>query len=171
MSAVGRVFLWACALPFNLALAWPLLLAFRALGLVRDLGTERDGVLVATFTRRWTGQLNVNGRPRRWPWSTTIGHAIAYQERHRAPKGAPETPLQRHEHGHVEQAENAALRAFVIALVVWAATGDWVLALALWASSYAWLVTNFAAAWMRGRDPYLGAEHEVHARAMERGDQ
>lgn len=170
MKRIGALVLFAVSLPFNLLVAWPLLLAFRALGLVRDLGTERGGTLVATFTPKWTGQLDINGRPRRWPWSTTLSHGIGYQERHRAAKGAPETPLQRHEHGHREQAENMALRAFVIALIVWAATGNWILALCLWASSYLWLATNFVAAWLRGRDPYLGSEHEVHARAMERGD-
>lgn len=165
---VGGLVLFVVSLPFNLAVAWPVLLVFRAFGLVRDLGTERGGVLVATFTKRWTGQMDTNGRPRRWPWSTTLGHAIGYQERHRAAKGAPETPLQRHEHAHREQAENMALRAFVIAAIVYAATGNWILALALWASSYAWIATNFLAAWMRGRDPYLGSEHEEHARSRER---
>lgn len=169
---VGGLVLFVLALPFNLAVAWPALLAFRALGLVRDLGWERGGTLVATFTKRWTGQMDTTGRPRRWPWSTTLSHAIAYQERHRAAKGTSETPLQRHEHTHREQAENAALRAFVIAALALGVAGldEWPLALGIWASSYAHLATNSLAAWMRGRDPYLGSEHEEHARSRERGE-
>lgn len=170
MKRVGQFVLWLVSLPFNVLIAWPLLLIFRLVGFVRDVGTEPNGVIVATFTKRWTGQLDTAGRPRRWPWSTTLSHAIAYQERHRAPKGVPLTDLQRHEHTHREQAENMALRAFVIAAIVFTATGDWILAFALWATSYAWLATNFVATWMRGGSPYYGSEHEEHARSQEKGD-
>lgn len=162
MKTIGCAFLWLLCFPFNATVAWPALLLFRLLGWVRDIGTER-GALVATFTPKWTGQLDVNGRPRRWPYSTTLGHAIAYQERHRAPKGQPMTLYQQHEHIHREQGEDMALRMFIVGLVVFLVTGNLPLGLVIWFLSYAWLATNFLAAILRGRHPYREASHEEHA--------
>lgn len=160
---VGGLVLFALSLPWNLSAAWPALLLLRLFGLVRDLGWEPGGVLVGTFTERATGQLDIHGRPRRWRFSTTFGHSVAYQPRHRAKAWNARTRIQDHEHVHVRQCEDESMRAFLTAAIVVAATGSWAIGLAIWATSYARLATNFLTAFLRGNDVYRGCSHEEHA--------
>jgi len=156
-----RWVLWALAIPFNI-IAWFWLLLMVAIYAAHDLRVEPGGVLTAVW-RPWAAK--------RWRYSTTLGHAIIYQPGRRAPVGAVPTRIQEHEHVHVRQAEDDALRSVVLAAFVftwWAISPGttWRAALMIWVFSYAWKSTNFLAAWLRGLRVYRDTEHERSAYAQ-----
>jgi hypothetical protein len=145
-----RWLLWLLALPWSLAVAWPLVLLLRTFA-AQDLRWQWPGILTATW-RPWVRA--------HWRYSTTLGHAMVLHPEHAA--GA----ILAHELVHVRQAEDEALRAFVGAVAAVLATGSWLFAGAWWATSYAHLATNFLAAILRGGRVYRDAEHERSAYAQ-----
>lgn len=186
--------LYAVSLPWNLLVAWPIVIAIRLLW-GRNLHwetpppyTEEKGggggpclvcqIKPGSFPVRkgiWpTGwYLHDRKAERVRPWGgTTLGHGIFYGPTIRMDEWGR---TKAHEHVHVEQNEAAMLRSFIVGLAVgivfWslghpvAGTATF---LAVWTSGYLMMgVSGWLTAVLRGEPHYWGAHFEEAARAQD----
>jgi len=113
-----------------------------------------DWVLTAQW-RPWFAE--------RWRYSTTVGLGIIYQ-----PDSRTNTRIVNHEHVHVRQHQDEMLRALLIGLGVYAATGSWITGLCIWLLGGAFRLTNFITAGLRfgWANVYRDSEHERSAYAQ-----
>lgn len=178
-----RYVLFALTAPWSVIVGWGWLSLLFCIGAVKDFRWEDTLVLTAVF-RDWVS------KPRELPWSpkdkngakvkiplwnysTTIGRAIAYQPKSRAPQGAAWTSIQHHEHVHVRQVEDRMAWSFITGLLTMLIVGpaaSWGLGVALFV--VLWFIggmsqsVNWLTAKMRGGDAYLDSEHELSAHAQ-----
>lgn len=184
--------LYAVSLPWDLFVAWPLVLLIRALW-GKDLRWETPprykrevggggGPCLTCTVRENSFPVTPGIWPKGWylhratgrPWGgTTLGHAIFY-----GPKGRLDTEgwtrTQTHEHVHVEQAEVAMVQGLLIGLtcgaVLWGlgyTVAGLAVFLALWSCGYLLMgVAGWLTATLRGEEAYWGATHEESARAQ-----
>jgi hypothetical protein len=193
MKVKRHIVLYFVALPWNLLVAWPIVLWIRLLW-GKDLRWEtppaytKDGggggpcltcqmkagsfpVVPGIFPKGWYYRKKSNR-----PWGgTTLGHGIFY-----GPSGRDGlddwTRVQKHEHYHVEQHEVSMLRSFIVGLlagIVLLALGHPVAAtatfLGIWTSGYLMMaVAGWLTALLRGEEAYYGSTHEESARAQTR---
>lgn len=178
--------LFLVALPWDLLVAWPIVLLIRGLW-GKDLRWETPpaysrehgggGGPCLTCTIRENSFPVTPGRwPRGWylhkdsgcPWGgTTLGHAIFY-----GPYATARTKT--HEHIHVEQAEVSMVQGFVVGLacgiVLWSLghpVAGTVVLLAVWTTGYLVMgLAGWLTAMLRGEEAYWGATHEESARAQ-----
>lgn len=183
MKSKAHIVLYMIAFPWNLLVAWPVVLLIRLFwgkGLrweTPPYAKDEGGGPVLTSQMK-EGSWPV--RPGGWyfrkasgkPWGgTTLGHGIFY-----GPFGRNETgwtTCQMHEHVHVEQFEAVMTASFLLGLIIFSATVwfNWVLALALWGG--VWFVGylmmgvgGWLAALLRGEQGYVGSQHEEAARGV-----
>jgi hypothetical protein len=186
--------LYIAALPWNLLVAWPIVLLIRLLW-GEDLRWERPpayseelggggGPCLTCSIKAGSWAVTPGRFPKGWYWNkrtkspwggTALGHGIFY-----GPNGrngaAVWTVTQAHEHVHVEQAEVAMFQSFLVGLgagTILGILGHWLGAVLtfsiLWFLGYALMgVSGWVVALLRGEDPYWGATHEESARAQTR---
>jgi len=179
MKWLRRLVTFLVALPNDLLVGWPAILLIR-LFWGEHLRWEDEALVCQLRKDSWPArswyrhkvdgkyEKRADGSWRTWG-ATTLGHAIFYGPGH-ALRGAPEHYLriQRHEHVHVEQCEEAMLRSFLAGVAVAIATHHHVLAAAIWTFGYIAMGTcGWAVAWLRGENPYRGSQHEESAYAQE----
>lgn len=175
MKTKRHVVLYVLGLPWDLFLGWPMVLLARLfwgenLSWESTPKGEPGGpVLTCSFKKgSWPN--------RTWyaKWGgTTVGHAIVYNHDQRYPGSWSE--VQRHEHVHVEQFEGVCASSFLVGLgvgVTVAALGHpgagAIIGVVLWWAGYLIMgIGNYAAAWLRGEDPYRGSSHEESAYAQD----
>lgn len=178
--------LYIVALPWDILVAWPVVLLIRALW-GEDLRWEtpkpydrikgggggpcltcriREGSFPVTpgvFLKGWYLRFRTGK-----PWGgTALGHGIFY-----GPYAGEHTRT--HEHIHVEQAEVAMLQGFLVGLLVggvlWAVDRSvvgMVLFLSLWFTGYLMMaIAGWLTALLRGEQAYWGSTHEESARAQ-----
>lgn len=121
------------------------------LGFAKGLHVE-DGIFWATW-RDWWAQ--------KWRYSTTATRGIILHPNHEQNDG-----VIFHEMVHVRQAEDLCAHGLLAAILA-ALWGQWWLAFWLWHIAPAGHLLNYLMAWLRGLDPYYGAEHERAAYAQE----
>lgn len=104
----------------------------------------------------------------RWGYSTTFGRAIVYMPDARDDNDLIDRRVEQHEHVHVRQVEDESLKAYILSVCVYCATGQGTLACVIWLSAGLWLfVHNLAAALRYGvSNAYRHAEHERSAYAQ-----
>ena len=172
-----RRLLYLFALPWNLTVAWPVVLLVRALwgenlrwetppsprpgnaALVCDL--RADSWPARTWYARWGG--------------TSLGHGIFYKAG--LAKAGAWSQIQTHEHVHVEQFEVSMLGSFVsgaIACAVLLGFGHPLPAtltgLGLWWAGYLLMgASGWTVALLRGEPAYRGSAHEESAYAQADG--
>jgi hypothetical protein len=151
----GRWLLFVLALPWTLTVSYPLLWLFWVFGLAQDLRWSEYGVLTATWSDK---------AAKYWFYSTTIGHGIVFY-----PGAREDVRVVRHEDVHVRQAEDNALLAFLLFLLI-ASCGHLGLALFVWWSHGTWPVLCYVASGLRygwAQDSvYRNAENERSAYAQ-----
>jgi len=185
--------LYFVALPWNVLVAWPVVLLVRALW-GEDLRWETPppydrkkggggGPCLTCRIRENSFPVTKGTFPKGWyvhkasgrPWGgTTLGHGIFYGPYGR--KGKNDwTETQAHEHVHVEQGEVAMLRSFVVGLstgVVLLSLGHPIagtmMFLTLWTIGYLLMgIAGWVTAVLRGEEAYWGSTHEESARAQD----
>lgn len=185
--------LYVISAPWDLLVAWPIVLAIRVLW-GKDLRWETPppydrekggggGPCLSCQIREGSWAVTPGIFPKGWyfhkkrnrPWGgTALGHGVFYGPTGR--RGPDEwTGTQAHEHVHVEQAEVAMLRSFLIGLatgiVLWAlghAVAGTVVFLTIWTSGYLMMgVAGWLTALLRGEEAYWGSTHEESARAQD----
>lgn len=169
MSVVRRIVLLVLCLPFNLLVAWPVVFAFWALW-----GTNLRWEIAPTSGGLWA--LTCDFKPDSWPdrtwyrrWgATTLGHGIFYGSHIR--KAGQWSPVQAHEHVHVEQFEGTMVAHAVLGLLQAALTPlsayAWAIGLVTWFLGYlVFLLGGWLGALLRGESVYMGSAHEEAARA------
>jgi len=193
MKTRRHILLYVTALPWNLLVAWPIVLAIRVLW-GKELGWEtppkyaqEEGggggpcltcqmkpgsfpVVQGMFPKGWYFNKRTNS-----PWGgTTLGHGIFY-----GPNGRTTpfdwTRTQAHEHVHVEQFEVSMMGSFLVGLVagiVMLIAGRPIVALSVflgvWTTGYLVMgVAGWLTAWLRGEEAYWGSTHEESARKQD----
>jgi hypothetical protein len=122
------------------------------LGLARDPGIDAEWHFRATWVD-WFAE--------RWLYSTTAGRGIVLHPNH-----LKLTMVIEHEKVHVRQSEDLCAHGLVLgAMLAWV-WGELSLGLLLWFLAPAAHLLNYGMAWLRGLDPYMGAEHERSAYAQ-----
>lgn len=193
MKVKRHILLYIVSLPWDLLVAWPVVLWIRLLW-GKDLRWEtpppydprkgggggpclscqmKEGsfpVVPGTFPKGWYFRKKSNR-----PWGgTSLGHGVFYGPNGR--KGPGEwTRTQAHEHIHVEQAEVSMLRSFIVGLaagIVILALGHPIAALvtflSIWTTGYLMMgVAGWLTALLRGEEAYHGSTHEESARAQD----
>ena len=193
MRVKRHIVLYIVAFPWNLFVAWPIVLAIRVLW-GRDLRWEtppaytfKEGggggpcltcqmkpgsfpVAPGTFPKGWYFRKRFNV-----PWGgTALGHGIFYGPEGRHGPGGW-TGTQAHEHIHVEQYEVSMLRSFIVGLaagIVLVSLGhplaSLVTFLSIWTSGYPMMgVAGWLTALLRGEEAYWGSTHEESARSQD----
>lgn len=191
-----HLILYFVALPWNLLVAWPVVLLVRVFW-GKNLRWETPppytrvkggggGPVLTCQMRPGSFPVTPGKWPRGWylrsrdednpvPWGgTALGHGIFYgplvQMDHWSRTRA-------HEHIHVEQHEVACLGSFIVGIAVLVTllalghpTAAWVLFLFLWTTGYLMMgVAGWLAAMLRGEPAYWGSSHEESARAQDNG--
>ena len=150
-----RWLLYVLCLPWTLTVSYPLVGLLRLLGAAESLEWGKFGVLTATWTE---------ATYKRWPYSTTLGHAIVFK-----PHGREDRRIVHHEDVHVRQTEDHMVVGFLLCLLL-SVLGHWAIGLALWWSAGSWLLVGYLTAGIRWgwsqKSMYLGAEHERSAYAQ-----
>lgn len=184
--------LYVLCLPWNILIAWPIVLFLR-LFWGKDLRWEtpppyerakgggggpcltcqlREGSFPVTpgrFPRGWYYHKATN---RAWG-GTALGHAVFYGPCGRF-KGVDWVRTQAHEHVHVEQFEVSMLRSFIVGMIpgaVLSASGHPIAALTtflvVWTTGYLMMgAAGWLTAFLRGEEAYWGSTHEESARAQ-----
>jgi hypothetical protein len=183
--------LYFVCLPWDLLVAWPVVLMIRWLwgtdlrwetppyAKVRGCGPVltcgiRAGtfpVTAGTFPKGWYLRKEKDGSVRSWG-GTTLGHGIFYGSGILRNPGAWFS-VQAHEHIHVEQFEASMFQSFVTGAIsgtVVAALGHPLIGvmvfMAIWTLGYLFMaVAGWTAAALRGEEPYRGSHFEEHAYA------
>jgi hypothetical protein len=196
--------LYLICLPWDLFVAWPVVLLIRLFWgeelrwekpppYTREHGGGGGWVLTCkirkgsfpvtegTWPKGWYLRTGKDGKKRSWG-GTALGHGIFYGANvNRVVRSAGEHTfvkwlrVQAHEHIHVEQAEVAMLRAFIVGLVsgiVLLALGHPLAALftflGIWTAGYLMMgVAGWLTAVLRGEPHYWGSTHEESARAQD----
>ena len=177
MRGKARWALYLFALPWNLTVAWPVVLLVRALW-GTDLRWETP-----PRPRPGNAALVCNLRADSWPartwyapWGgTSLGHGIFYNARFAQAGGW--SRIQAHEHVHVEQFEVAMLGSAIsgaVAAAVLLGLGHplaaWLTGLGLWWAGYLLMgLSGWTVAYLRGEPAYRGSAHEESAYAQTDG--
>ena len=188
--------LYAVCLPWDVLVAWPIVLLVRALWgaelrwetpppYSRAVGGGGGPVLTCRikpgswpvtpgrWPRGWYLRTNEKGKARPWG-GTTLGHGIFYGPLVvRAADGW--LRVQRHEHVHVEQFEVVMLGAFLVAIACFATllplghlVAASVLGGSIWLTGYLVMgIAGWLTALARGEPAYWGSTHEESARAQD----
>lgn len=193
MKIKRHILLYIVALPWNLLVAWPLVLWIRLLWgcelrweapppyeyikgggggpcLSCRLNHGSFPVTPGRFPKGWY----YNKKTKR-PWGgTALGHAVFY-----GPNGRSDLELwsrtQAHEHIHVEQFEVSMVGSFIVGLVVGSllfGLGHSVAALltffGVWTTGYLIMgISGWLTALLRGEEAYHGSSHEESARGQD----
>jgi len=194
MKVKRHILLYFFAAPWNVLVAWPIVLLIRLLW-GKDLKWEtpppyslkKGGgggpcltcqimygsfpVTPGTFPKGWY----IHKKSKR-PWGgTTLGHGIFYGPDGRCISDRW-TSVQAHEHVHVEQYEVSMLKSFIVGMVsgiVLFTLGHFVAAIAtflgIWATGYLMMgVAGWLTALLRGEEAYWGSTHEESARSQDK---
>lgn len=185
--------LYLVGLPWDLLVAWPVVLLIRALW-GEDLRWETPppydrkkggggGPCLSCRIRENSFPVTEGTFPKGWylhkasgrPWGgTSLGHGVFYGPSGR--KGPSDwTRTQAHEHVHVEQAEVSSLRSFMVGLttgiVLWSLghpIAGTVMFVAVWTVGYLMMgIAGWLTAVFRGEEAYWGSTHEESARAQD----
>lgn len=120
-------------------------------GLAEKTDIEDDLLFTAEWKIWWA---------KKWRYSTAAGRGIIMHPLHLA-------NVFEHEKVHVRQSEDLCAHGLILgALLAWF-WGQWWLGLLVWFLSPAAHLLNYGMAWLRGEDPYMGAEHEKSAYAQQ----
>lgn len=168
MSVARRILLGLVCLPWNLVVAWPWTLFVRLFwgtSLLWEIAPTSGGLWALTVDLREDSWFN-----RKWgsAWAgTTLGHSIVYGAGRRVP-GAAWSPIQAHEHDHVEQFEGSmavhALLGLLIGTLSAVVDFAWAIGLAVWFLGYlVFLGGGWLGAILRGENAYAGSAHEEAA--------
>jgi hypothetical protein len=111
-----------------------------------------DGVFMAVWCDWWA---------LRWHYSTTVGRGIILHPNHRY---NPDVFC--HEMVHVRQGEDLCAHALVLGASLAWSWAELVLGFLIWFLAPTAHLLNYGMAWLRGLDPYMGAEHEKSAYAQ-----
>jgi len=117
---------------------------------------------------RWESPLVLSGEwhpeiGKQWGYSTTLFKGLMYRPGYRDETREPSTRIERHEHVHVRQFEDAAVAGLLAGVVVWAATGRWEAVVILWPGMPVLLISQWLTSGLRGLNPYRGSEMERSA--------
>ena len=193
MKPKRHIVLYIIALPWNLLVAWPVVLLIRLFwgqGLRWETPPSYDyykggggGPCLSCQIRPGSWAVTPGIFPKGWyfnkrtntPWGgTALGHAVFY-----GPNGRSDskkwTETQAHEHIHVEQFEVSMLGSFIVGLAVgillWALGHLFEGGLAffcIWQAGYFMMgLSGWVTAWLRGEEMYHGSAHEESARAQD----
>lgn len=101
-------------------------------------------------------------------FSVTLGRSIIYAPGHSNDTAAVDNEVERHEHVHVRQAEDEAVKGLVVGVAVALLSGLWWLGAGVWAAFPALLVVHNVTGAMRYglKGIYRDAEHERSAYAQ-----
>jgi len=188
--------LYVICLPWDLIVAWPAVLLIRLLwgeelrwekppaytsahggggGWVLTCKIRKGSfpVTEGVWPKGWYLRKEADGKKHSWG-GTSLGHGIFYGA-NVLRMGDKWLRVQAHEHVHVEQAEVAMLRSFIVGLVsgiVLLALGHPLAALftflGIWTSGYLMMgVAGWLTAVLRGEPHYWGSTHEESARAQD----
>lgn len=155
--SIGRWILLVLSLPIMVGWLFPLIACLFGLASFRELRLEPTLVL-STVWRPWAAKL--------WGASTTLGRGIVYSPGFRDESKRANTRIERHEHVHVRQFEDASIAALFVGILAlfWPLAWKW---LVLWlATPIIIFVTQWLTAFARGGSPYLDAEFERSAYAQ-----
>ena len=150
---VGRWVLFALSLPIALGWLFPLLMCLIGAGRWKKLRFEPTLVLTTEW-RDWSAKI--------WGFSTTLGRGIMYKASAKDDTKEPSTRIEKHEHIHVRQFEDASVMGLCLGLVSLAAptVSEWFW---VWAMTPAFLATQWVTAWARGWNPYRASQMELSA--------
>lgn len=180
MKPWRRLFTFLPSLSLDVLWGWPAVLVIRLLwgeylrwereALVCQLRGDSWPVNDKAWLGGWYLHRQAGLTPTPWGGTTLSPHAIFYGP-HRNLGGSPEhwSPVQQHEHVHVEQGEVAQLCSLLVGAEVWSLQHPY-LGLATWTlCGYALLsACGWIIAWLRGESPYRGSVHEESAYAQQR---
>ena len=82
-------------------------------------------------------------------FSVTLGRAIIYAPGHSNHTAAVDVSVERHEHVHVRQAEDEAMKGLLVGVAVWLLSGLWWLGALVWALAPALLFVHNLTGGMR----------------------
>jgi hypothetical protein len=193
MKVKRHVFLYIVSFPWDLIVAWPIVLIVRLLW-GKDLKWETPppysrekggggGPCLTCQMKEGSFPVTPGIFPKGWyfnkkterPWNgTTLGHGIFYGPSGRHGGWQNWTKTQAHEHIHVEQSEVSMLGSFVVGLIagiVIFVLGHPVAAVStffgIWFTGYLIMgISGWLTAWLRGEEAYRGSAHEESARGQ-----
>lgn len=154
---VGRWIIFGVTIPLILGWLFPILACLCFAAKWRDLRFEPTLVLSGVW-RPWAAGL--------WGYSTALLRGMMLTQTARNETVEADTTVERHEHVHVRQFEDACITALLIGLtaLVLPPVHEWWWV--PWAVSPLYVPVQWVTAWLRGWNPYEDSEIELSAYAQ-----